>query len=253
MTDTYIKLNNRYSVLIPSGLVNAEMKASKYQIDIMLYSIQALYSQYTNLQSNKEYRFKLNKEGFRAKYFKNSNIKDSNKYLKKYITNTENNLISLKIPHRLRVKHFFSEITEDKKYVYFTIDAEMKNYLIEYKQKYESYLQDKKENKLKDYEYCILVYPSIISKLNSTYSKRLYLLCSEFRKKTDVGVRRKEKLSTLKKKLQVPDSYTPYQMKKQILSSAVEEINTNTDLQIGYAINNSNLVNFKIVFVGKGK
>ena len=84
----------------------------------------------------------------------------------------------------------------------------------------------KKRSSMEDYEICYTL------SMNSKYSKRLYVLFKEW-------VKNKKKeyysgLDELRNKLQVPSSYSYGNIKKEILHTALAEINDNTDLIVSY-------------------
>lgn len=69
--------------------------------------------------------------------------------------------------------------------------------------------------------------------LKSQYSKRIYYMCLEWAKTSNV---RMDNLEDLRKKLKVPESYNNGMFKKKVLDVAVSEINEITDLIINYSL-----------------
>jgi plasmid replication initiation protein len=115
--------------------------------------------------------------------------------------------------------NWFSSIKYKDGVATLTLTPEIKEYLVEFKH---------------SKEFRIFASLRYILPMKSRYSKRIYLMCREFIKS---GIRFCDNdWVQFKNKLGIPKTYSTSMIKKQILDSAVEEINELSDITISYEL-----------------
>jgi plasmid replication initiation protein len=115
--------------------------------------------------------------------------------------------------------NWFSSIKYKDGIATFTLTPEVKHYLCEFKE-------------IKGYR--VFAQLRYLLPMKSVYSKRIYLMCKEF---VGSGVRFCDtNWDLFIDKLQIPKSYNVYNIQRQILDKAIEEINELSDIIVDYSI-----------------
>jgi len=226
---TELSLTKNSTSVIPRGIVEAKLKASQYQMDIIALLL-AEIGKKSDIDDNLEYH--LTVEQF-AELKDLSNTHEACRVLRDYICgNTNNNDESMRhIGFELYIGenefhhyNWFDKISYKDGIATFTLTPDIKKFLVDFK----------KNDKTRVYAKLRYVLP-----MKSVYSKRIYLMCRNF---TTSGIRFCDTdWDVFKAKLQIPDSYRYLHIKKNVLDKAVEEINEISDITISYTISEKNV------------
>ena len=223
MSNTDITVNKNSTAIVPKGLVEAKLKVNKHQMDIIAILL-AQIGKKTDIDENLTYT--ITTEDL-ASLLDSADNKWIAEILREYICegNKAENSIRLigfdMFTDDGSFEHYnwFSSVKYKDGVATLEVTPEIKAYLVNFKKKN---------------QYRVFAQLRYVLPMKSVYSKRIYLMCKEFKAS---GYRFCDNdWMVFLSKLGVPQSYSLTNIQTQILDRAREEINTLSDITIDYSI-----------------